>query len=156
MAPLTEDLLKFFDSGVTGANFASVSGAGIGFAATENALYFFGARGEPLGFLITLIAVRAASDPLIHLTAMNFSTLTWYGKPWGLPATLVLHALWNTVALVEVYIDPTLGLVLLGAAGFAVLGILLLVRRNPDIQQTLSDDWRMNPWTGSLRPASAA
>ena len=155
VAPLTEELLKFLDSGVTGANFASASGAGIGFAATENALYFFAAWGEPLGFLITLIAVRAASDPLIHLTATSLSTLTWHGKPWGLPAALALHALWNTVALVEGYIDPTLGLVLLGAAGFAVLGILLLIRRDPDVQQTLSDDWRMNPWTGSLRPASA-
>lgn len=154
VAPLTEELLKFLDSGVTGANFASAAGAGIGFAATENALYFFAAWGEPLGFLIALIAVRAASDPLIHLTATSLSTLTWHGKPWGLPAALALHALWNTVALVEVYIDPTLGIVLLGAAGFAVLGILLLVRRDPDIQQTLSDDWRMNPWTGSLRPVS--
>ena len=156
VAPLTEELLKFMGSGVTGANFGSASGTGMGFAATENALYLFAAWGEPLSFLVALIAVRAATDPLIHVTATSLATLSWHGRPWGLPAGLTLHALWNAVALVEVYIDPTLGLVLLGAAGFVVLGFLLLVRRSPDIQQTLSDEWRMNPWTGSLLPASAA
>ena len=156
VAPLTEELLKFLGSGVTGANFASATGTGIGFAATENALYFFAAWGEPLSYLVALIAVRAATDPLIHATATSLTTLSWHGRPWGLPAGLTLHALWNAVALIEVYIDPTLGLVLLGAAGFVVLGVQLLVRRSPDIQQTLSDEWRMNPWTGSLRPVSAA
>jgi hypothetical protein len=154
VAPLTEELLKFLDSGVTGANFASASGAGIGFAATENALYFYAAWGEPVSYLVALIALRAVTDPLIHITATTLTTLSWHGRPWGLPAGLVLHAIWNTVALVEVYIDPNLGLVLLGAASFAVLGTLLLVRRSPDIRRTLSDDWRMNPWTGSLLPAS--
>ncbi|MGI0130508.1 MAG: hypothetical protein ACREEC_10225, partial [Thermoplasmata archaeon] len=41
VAPPVEELLKFLVSGTTGANFASAAGAGIGFAATENALYFF-------------------------------------------------------------------------------------------------------------------
>ncbi|MGH9918754.1 MAG: PrsW family glutamic-type intramembrane protease, partial [Nitrososphaerales archaeon] len=156
VAPLTEELLKFLDSGVTGANFASASGTGIGFAATENALYFFAAWGEPLTYLVALVALRAVTDPLIHITATTLTTLSWHGRPWGLPGGLALHALWNAVALVEVYIDPVLGLVLLGASGLVVLGILLLARRSPDIRRTLSDGWRMNPWTGSLLPVSAA
>lgn len=156
VAPLTEELLKFLDTGVTGANFASASGAGIGFAATENALYFFAAWGEPLTYLVALIALRAATDPLIHITSTTLSTLSWHGRPWGLPAGLALHGLWNAVALVEVYIDPVLGLVLIGASGVVVLGTLLLLRRSPEIRDTLSDEWRMNPLSGTLFPANAA
>ena len=156
VAPLTEELLKFLDSGLTGANYASAAGAGIGFAAAENGLYFFAAWGEPVSYLVTLIALRAASDPLIHVTATTLGTLSWHGRPWGLPAGLLLHALWNSVALVEVYIDPTLGLGLIAAAGLVVLGVLLLARRSPDIRRTLSDRRRMNPRTGTLRPVTAA
>ena len=156
VAPLTEEFLKFLDSGLTGANYASAAGAGIGFAATENALYFLAAWGEPLSYLVALVAVRAATDPLLHVTTTTLTTLSWHGRSWGLPAGVALHALWNAVALVEVYIDPTVGLLLLGAAGFTVLGILLLLRRSPDIRDTLDDRWRMNPLTGSLLSAGAA
>ena len=156
VAPLTEELLKFLDSGLTGANYASAAGAGIGFAATENALYFLVAWGEPLSYLVALIAVRAATDPLLHVTATTLTTLSWHGRPWGLPAGIALHALWNAVALVEVVLDPTVGLLLLGGAGLTLLGTLLLLRRSPDVRDTLDDRWRMNPWTGSLLSAGAA
>ena len=118
-------------------------------------LYFLAAWGEPLSYLVALIAVRAATDPLLHVTATTLTTLSWHGRPWGLPAGIALHALWNTFALIEVVIDPTVGLLLLGAAGFAVLGILLLLRRNPDVRDTLDDEWRMNPWSGALCAAWA-
>ena len=85
VAPLTEELLEFLDSGLTGANYASAAGAGIGFAATENALYFLVAWGEPLSYLVALIAVRAVTDPLLHATATTLTTLSWHGRPWGLP-----------------------------------------------------------------------
>ena len=156
VAPLTEELLKFLDSGLTGANYASAAGAGIGFAATENALYFLASWGEPLSYLVALVAIRAVTDPLLHVTATTLTTFSWHGRPWGLPAGIVLHALWNTVALVEVVIDPTVGLILLGAAGFTVLGILLLLRRNPEVRDTLDDRWRMNPWSGALLSVGAA
>ena len=156
VAPLTEELLKFLDSGLTGANYASAAGAGIGFAATENGLYFLAAWGEPLSYLVALVAIRAVTDPLLHVTTTTLTTLSWHGRPWGLTAGIALHALWNTVALVEVVLDPTVGLLLLGAAGFTVLGILLLLRRNPDVRDTMDDRGRMNPWTGSLLPVGAA
>ena len=155
VAPLTEELLKFLDSGLTGANYGSAAGAGIGFAATENALYFLSAWGQPLSYLVALIAVRAATDPLLHVTTTTLTTLSWHGRPWGLPAGIALHALWNAVALIEVVLDPTVGLLLLGAAGFTVLGILLLLRHSPEVRDTLDDQWRMNPWSGALRAAGA-
>lgn len=148
VAPPTEELLKFTASGLTGANFASAAGAGIGFAATENALYFLAAWGEPTPSLAAFIALRAVTDPLLHATASTLTTLSWHGRTWGLPSGLALHMLWNTLALLEVSIDPTVGLVLLVTGGVAILGILWRLRRNLDVRESLADAWRMNPWTG--------
>ncbi len=154
IAPLTEELLKFVASGATGANYSTAAGAGIGFAATENGVYFLAAWNEPISYLVALVAIRAATDPLLHATACTLSTLTWHGKPWGLPAAIALHASWNTATLIYVLVDPTAGLVLLATASIAVLGVLLVLRRSPETQETLSNAWRMNAWTGRLLEAS--
>ena len=148
IGPLTEELLKFLTSGATGANFASASGAGIGFAATENALYFWAAWGEPLSDLVFLIAVRAATDPILHSTAATLDTLTWRGRAWGLPAGVALHMTWNFATLVYVMVDPLAGLLLLAAAGMAVYGIMLLLRRNPEVQDTLDNRTWLHAWSG--------
>jgi RsiW-degrading membrane proteinase PrsW (M82 family) len=150
IAPVAEELLKFGASGATGANYSSAAGTGIGFAATENGVYFLVAWNEPVSYLVALVAIRAATDPLLHATACTLSTQTWHGTPWGLPAAIALHATWNTATLVYVLLDPTAGLVLLAAAGIAVLGVLLLLRKSPDVSWELSNDRRMHPWTGTV------
>jgi RsiW-degrading membrane proteinase PrsW (M82 family) len=122
IAPLTEEPLKFVAGGVTGANYSSAAGAGIGFAATENGVYFLAAWNEPVSYLVALVAIRAATDPLRHATACTLSTLTWHGKPKGLPAAIALHAGWNAATRIYVLVDPTVGLVLLATAGIAILG----------------------------------
>lgn len=148
VAPPTEEMLKFTTSGLTGANLGSASGAGIGFAATENAFYFLAAWGEPTASLAAVIAVRAVTDPLLHSTATTLTTLSWHGRTWGLPAGLSLHMLWNSLALVELSLDPGPGLALLGIVSVALLGLLWLLRRSPDVRDALADRWRMNAWTG--------
>lgn len=156
VAPPVEELLKFFVSGATGANFAAASGAGIGFAATENALYFVAAWGEPTALLVGFIALRAVTDPLLHATASTLTTVTWHGRAWGLPAGIALHMVWNTVALIEMLIDPAVGLALIAVATVSVAGILVGLRRSRLVQDTLDDRWRMDLWTGALRAAGAA
>jgi hypothetical protein len=49
-----------------------------------------------------------------------------------------------------VILNPAAGLVLLAAAGIAALGVLLLLRKSPDVSWELSNDWRMHPWTGTV------
>ncbi len=150
VGPFTEELLKFFLSGATGANFASAAGAGIGFAATENALYFWAAWGSPLDSLLALILIRAATDPLLHSTSTTLSTLTWRGRWWGLPAALLLHMSWNFATLVYVAVSPTAGLALLASASLAVLAIMLLLRRNPEVQEDLDNRTVLHPLTGEV------
>ena len=149
LGPLTEEVLKFLASGATGANFASAAGAGIGFAATENALYFWAAWGGPVDSLIALIAIRAATDPLLHSTAATLSTLTWRGRAWGFPAAVALHMSWNMATLVYVLVDPLAGLLLLATAGLAVLGIMLLLRRSVAVRDELDNAYRLHPWSGT-------
>lgn len=150
IGPLTEEVLKFLASGSLGANFASAAGVGIGFAATENALYFWAAWGGPLEALAVLIAIRAATDPLLHATATTLTTLTWRGRPWGFPAGLALHMSWNFATLVYVLVDPLAGLLLLLAAGLAVLGILLLLRGSPAIRDDLDNATWLHVWSGAV------
>ncbi len=154
LAPMIEELLKFFASGATGANYSTAAGAGIGFAGTENAVYFLAAWGEPTTYLVALIAVRAATDPLLHSTATTLSTLSWHDRAWGLPAAIALHATWNFATLIYVLVDPTAGLLLLAAAGLAVLALMLFLRRNPIVQDDMSDEWRTSAWTGIARGAA--
>ena len=149
IGPLTEEALKFLTSGALGANFASAAGAGIGFAATENALYFWAAWGGPVDSLLALIAIRAASDPLLHSTACTLSTLTWRGRTWGFPAAVALHMSWNLATLVYVLVDPLAGLLLLATAGLAVLGIMLLLRRSVAVRDELDNAYRLHPWSGT-------
>ena len=150
IGPLTEEVLKFLASGTLGANFASAAGVGIGFAATENALYLWSAWGSPLEQLALLIAIRAATDPLLHSTATTLTTLTWRGRPWGFPAGLALHMSWNFATLVYVLVDPLAGLLLLAAVGLAVLGIMLLLRRSPVVQDDLDNATWLHAWTGRV------
>ena len=149
IGPLTEEVLKFLASGSLGANFASAAGVGIGFAATENALYFWAAWGSPLDSLVALIAIRAATDPLLHSTACTLSTLTWRGRAWGFPAAVALHMSWNMATLVYVLVDPLAGLLLLATAGLAVLGIMLLLRRSVAVRDELDNAYRLHPWSGT-------
>ena len=149
IAPFVEELLKFAASGATGANFSTAAGAGIGFAATENGVYFLAAWGEPTSYLVALVAIRALTDPLLHSTACTLSTLSWRGRWWGLPAAIAIHVSWNTATLFYVLVDPTTGLIMLLAAGFAVFGIMLALRRDTATRDDLSNRWRLNAWSGT-------
>ena len=156
IAPPVEELLKFIVSGFTGANYGSAAGAGIGFAATENALYFLAAWGEPTGALAAFVAVRAITDPLVHTTATTLTTTSWHGRTWGLPAGLALHMLWNTAALAEIFVDPTAGFALVGGMTGAIFAILYVLRHSESIGGILSDSYRMNGWTGRILAVSGA
>jgi RsiW-degrading membrane proteinase PrsW (M82 family) len=154
VAPFVEELLKFAASGATGANFSAAAGAGVGFAATENGVYFLAAWGEPTSYIVALVAIRALTDPLLHSTACTLSTLSWRGRWWGLPTAIGIHVAWNTATLFYVLVDPTSGLIMLLAAGFAVFGVMLALRRSTAVQDELSDRWRLRPWLGTITSAS--
>jgi hypothetical protein len=136
-APLTEELLKFGVSGATGQDYRSAAGVGAGFTASENAVYFLAAWGEPTASLVALIAVRALTDPLLHITASTMATLTWRGRPYGLPLAVLLHMGWNSTTLMLAFLQPAPAVLLLLAAGLTVLGILVWLRRQPSLRSAL-------------------
>lgn len=148
VAPLIEELLKFGVSGGTGANYASAAGAGLGFAASENGLYFFAAWGDPIASLLLLVGIRAVTDPLLHSTTTTIATATFHGRWWALPAAIAVHVLWNTTSVVAGSLDFVPALVLIGSAALALTALALLVRRSPVLAEDLSDHRRLNPLTG--------
>jgi hypothetical protein len=149
VAPVTEELLKFGISVPTGASYETAAGAGGGFAATENGLYFLAAWSEPTTALIMLVAVRALTDPLLHITTCTLTTSSWRGEPWALPAGILLHIGWNAASLVALEVNAELGVILVVASTIILLGIYATSRRAPSIESGLSGRPASFPWTGA-------
>jgi RsiW-degrading membrane proteinase PrsW (M82 family) len=149
VAPVVEEVLKFSVSIPTGANYRSAAGAGAGFAGTENGIYFLAAWGEPTATLLVLVAVRALTDPLLHVTTCTLTTSSWRGHPAAFPAGILLHIGWNVLALFVTEVDPVLGVLLLAGASLTLLGIYLLARRSRSIEEAMAGPPRV-PWTRAV------
>lgn len=111
IAPVLEEILKFI--GTTRKRDASSGlGVGLGFAMVENLLYFhFFLSGYSMSSILSLsffssqiflfIAMRGSFDPLLHSTLSGLSVQTWRkGSRIWLPVAIVLHAVYNLVAIV--------------------------------------------------------
>ena len=149
VAPVTEELLKLGVSVPTGATYESSAGAGAGFAATENGLYFLAAWSEPTTTLIVLVAVRALTDPLLHITTCTLTSSSWRGEPWALPAGILVHIGWNAMSLFVLEVNADVGVVLLLASALVLLGIYATARRAPSIEGGLSGRPPSFPWSGT-------
>jgi hypothetical protein len=145
VAPVVEELLKLALSSATGRDYRSAVGVGAGFAAAENGVYFLAAWGEPTVNLIVLVVLRAVTDPLLHITATTYTTLSLHGSEWGLPAGLAIHMLWNVIAFSEGYLPSALGLALIGASALALLLLLRYAYRDPALRAEL------RPLAGPIR-----
>ena len=80
LAPIIEELLKFSATAYRRDMYAGL-GVGLGFALSENALYFgsFMSAGAlvSLTFLAVFILLRGMADPVLHLFTTALSTGTW-------------------------------------------------------------------------------
>lgn len=117
VAPVLEEILKVlalvwftrrrtaFDEPVDGIVYAA--SIGLGFAATENVLYFASASGS--ADLVVLIFLRSAGSAVLHLTATALAGEVWGREHFGfaprgstfvvgLPLAIAWHAVWNLLA----------------------------------------------------------
>lgn len=96
LAPVTEEILKFLAMAWRKDPRAAY-GTGIGFAVTENAVYFMAFIHSPL--LAFLLISRSISDPSLHALTARIDLRTWHGKKRGLPQGILVHASWNLFAI---------------------------------------------------------
>jgi RsiW-degrading membrane proteinase PrsW (M82 family) len=97
IAPVWEEILKFlftffrktFDGGIA---------VGLTFAWIENAFYYVTYFHTSLFLFVVLI--REFTDPVLHSTTTSISQKSWQGKFRYLGIAILLHAMWNTVAVV--------------------------------------------------------
>ena len=97
IAPVWEELLKFlftffrktFDGGII---------VGLTFAWIENAFYYEAYFHTPL--FLFVVAIREFTDPVLHSTTVSISQKTWQGKFRYLGFAILLHAIWNTIAVI--------------------------------------------------------
>ena len=97
IAPVWEEILKFlftvfhktFDGGIA---------VGLTFAWIENAFYYETYFHTPL--FLSVVLIREFTDPVLHSTTTSISQKTWQGKFRYLGLAILLHAIWNTVAVI--------------------------------------------------------
>ena len=104
LAPIIEEALKFGATAYRRDMYAGL-GVGLGFALSENALYFgsFMSSGAlvSLSFLAAFILLRGMADPVLHSFTGALSTGTWRTrKPRWLGYSILIHAAYNFAAFI--------------------------------------------------------
>ena len=135
LAPIIEELLKFGATAYRRDLYAGL-GVGLGFALSENALYFgsFMSAGAlvPLSFLVSFILLRGLADPVLHSFTAALSTGTWRThKPRWLGYSILIHAGYNFAAFIGLsslaFIAPADALITIALLSAFVLWL----RRSP-------------------------
>ncbi|MCW6159217.1 MAG: PrsW family intramembrane metalloprotease [Thermoplasmatales archaeon] len=145
-APVLEEALKFAGT-ARKRDVSSGLGVGLGFAFTENLLYFHAfLSGYSISSIVSVsfissqvflfVAMRGSFDPLLHATLTGLSVRTWQkDKRFWLPIAIGFHVAYNFVAVLGMTNIP-----FLVAADVAVLGpaLFLLLRKARTSIQTVS------------------
>ncbi len=108
-APIIEESLKFIGT-ARKKDVQSGLAIGLGFALTENMLYFHAFlsgyfTSEGFSLLIStqafiFIIIRGIFDPLLHSSLTGLSVRTWQkGKRFWLPVAIAFHAAYNFIAI---------------------------------------------------------
>ena len=153
IAPILEEVLKFAGT-ARKRDVGSGLGVGLGFAFTENLLYFHSfLSGYSISSIVSVsfissqiflfIVMRGAFDPLLHSTLSGLSWRSWMkDKRFWLPIAIGFHVAYNFVAIIGMTSIP-----FLVAADIAILGpaLFLLLRKARTNIQTVSPEIPTEP-----------
>jgi RsiW-degrading membrane proteinase PrsW (M82 family) len=146
-------LRREFDGVVDGVIYATF--AALGFAATENIIYYAGAaKADPQGnALAATFVLRGVLAPWGHplytsMTGIGFGIsrettktwLKWLAPIGGYCTAMLLHCIWNASGTVEVLFFLMLPLWILFVLGFIGILIWLVVRKGRIIRMHLQDE----------------
>ena len=135
VAPVTEEALKFAGSAYR-RDMAAGLGIGLGFALSENALYFGSFLSidtlVSLSFLAAFVLLRGLADPVLHSFTAALSVGTWRTGKWRwLGYSMLIHGGYNLVAFLGlsslVFIAPADALITIAL----IAAFLLWLRYSP-------------------------
>ncbi len=143
IAPIAEELMKSLGIIAMRSHIDEVedgivygAGVGLGFAATENVLYFANAisTGGALALAGTAI-IRSLSSTLLHMGATGLAGYgfgLYYGRclakaRWGIYvlAAMGLHGLFNLLASLQIFASSTTQQILLGVGGLLAAVVIV-------------------------------
>jgi len=107
IAPLIEELTKF-SATFYGKQTRNGLGVGLGFALTENALYFhtFFSMYSLSMVIIPYIILRGLGDPLLHQFTAGLDSKTWEkGNPAWIGIAMATHISYNFAAIIMASLD---------------------------------------------------
>ena len=104
VAPIMEETLKFAGSAYR-RDMAAGLGIGLGFALSENALYFSSFLSADtlvsISFMVSFFLLRGLADPALHSFTAALSVGTWRTRKWRwLGCSMLVHGSYNLVAFV--------------------------------------------------------
>ncbi len=150
VAPVTEEFLKFGVAVPTGATYETAAGAALGFAASENGVYYLAAWSGSTTTLLTLVLIRSLTDPLVHTTATTLTVSSWRGPTAAFPAGILLHASWNALTLVLAEAPEDVALPLFGLGVVGLFLVLYLEHRWRSTRAALADRRTLSPILGAF------
>ena len=107
IAPIIEELTKF-SATFYGKQIRNSLGVGLGFALSENALYFhtFFSIYSLLMMIISYIILRGLGDPLLHQFTAGLDSKTWEkGNPAWIGIAMATHISYNLAAIIMASLD---------------------------------------------------
>lgn len=116
--PATEESLKFVST-IKHRDPSSAYGSGIGFAISENFLYFLTFLGNPT--LILLMIMRSISDPTLHSLTTRMDVGTWRKNRMGLAEGFLVHSSWNLFSILII------GLSMIHEMFFVIVGSSIMI-----------------------------
>ena len=142
IAPMIEELTKF-SATIYGKQIRNGLGVGLGFALSENALYFhtFLSMYSISAIIISYIILRGLGDPLLHQFTAGLDSKTWgKGNPAWIGIAMATHIGYNFAAIImaslaQIFMYPIIAVEII--ALFVSMKFLLRIReeKKEEIQE---------------------
>jgi len=147
IAPMIEELTKF-SATIYGKQIRNGLGVGLGFALSENALYFhtFFSMYSLSVIVISYIILRGLGDPLLHQFTAGLDSKTWEkGNPSWIGIAMAIHIGYNFAAIVmaslaQIFMYPIIAVEII--ALFVNMKFLVRIReeKKEEIQEVKEEE----------------
>ena len=141
IAPVVEELFKF-SATIYGKQIRNGLGVGLGFALSENALYFHDFFANFVTLVIIYLIMRGFADPLLHSFTASLDAKTWEKRnPIWLIGSIGTHMGYNFLAVLMATITflPDIYIIVLAEIIMLFAGIFFVTRKKEVLEKEIQE-----------------